>query len=104
MSTLPHPRGPRTLGSSEVEVGPIAYGCWRIAEGDAASGRDKIELALDLGMTLIDTADIYGFDGTSGFGRAEELLGDVLADAPALRERMVLTTKGGIDPGDRNQA
>lgn len=56
-------------------------------------------------MTLIDTADIYGYCGEvpadragSGFGDAEELLGRVLADAPALRDEMVLATKGGIYP------
>ena len=56
-------------------------------------------------MTLIDTADIYGFDGSasaldsaSGFGAAEELLGRVLAETPGLRDRMVLATKGGIVP------
>jgi predicted oxidoreductase len=50
-------------------------------------------------MNLIDTADVYGLDwGGTGFGRAEEILGDVLAAAPHLRDRMVLATKGGIVP------
>lgn len=86
-------------------VGPIAYGCWRFSGTGVAEARDKIETALDCGMTLIDTADIYGFgsNGTDrrlpdGFGDAEALLGEVLAEAPALRERMVLATKGGIRP------
>ena len=99
MTPLPSPRGPRRLGATAVEVGPIAYGCWRLAEGDADAARAKIAMALDLGMTLVDTADIYGFDGTAGFGRAEELLGEVLAAEPDMRDRMVLATKGGIDPG-----
>lgn len=59
-----------------------------------------METAVDHGLTLIDTADVYGLDfGGTGFGAAEELLGRVLAEAPALRERIVLATKGGIDPG-----
>ncbi len=84
-------------------IGPIAYGCWRFAGTDVAAGREKIETALECGMTLIDTADIYGFDGSApapgaGFGAAEELLGRVLAETPGLRDRMVLATKAGITP------
>ena len=48
-------------------------------------------------MTLIDTADIYGLGEPRGFGRAEEVLGDVLKASPELRDKMVLATKGGID-------
>jgi predicted oxidoreductase len=93
------PSGPRRLGGTDLEVGAIAYGCWRFAGGGVDEARRKIETALEVGMTLIDTADIYGVDGPDGFGAAEELLGRVLAGAPALRDRMVLATKGGIQPG-----
>ncbi len=84
-------------------LGRIAYGCWRFAGTDVAAAREKIETALDVGMTLIDTADIYGYDGSApapagGFGGAETLLGRVLADTPGLRDRIVLATKGGITP------
>ena len=73
---------------------------WRLAENgrsvsDAAS---LVHAALDAGITLLDTADIYGFDGQNGFGDAEALLGEVLAAEPALRPRMVLASKGGIMP------
>ena len=58
-----------------------------------------LEAALDAGMNLVDTADVYGLDwGGTAFGQVEELLGHVLADAPGLRDRMVLATKGGIRP------
>lgn len=88
------------LGTSDLVVGPISYGCWRFAaDRDVAAAGAKIATALDCGFTLIDTADIYGFDGDGGFGDAEELLGRVLAASPGLRERMVLATKGGIRPG-----
>ena len=67
-----------------------------------AEARTKLETALECGMKLIDTADIYGYggggDSGSGFGDAEELLGRVLAEAPGLRDRMTLATKGGILP------
>lgn len=50
-------------------------------------------------MRLVDTADVYGLDwGGVGFGACEALLGQVLADAPDLRDEIVLATKGGIHP------
>ena len=88
---------PEPFADLEVEIGPIAYGCWRFAGTPLDAAIDKIETALDCGMTLIDTADIYGFP-EPGFGAAEELLGEVLREVPDLRSRMVLATKGGIFP------
>ena len=88
----------RPLGKSGITVSPIAWGMWRFAGAGAAQGRTLIEAAFDAGVTLFDTADIYGFDGAGGFGDAETLLGDIFAEAPALRDRMVLATKGGITP------
>ena len=60
------------------------------------TARAKVETALELGIDLFDHADIYGCDGGGSFGDAEALFGEVLAEAPELRERMVLATKGGI--------
>jgi predicted oxidoreductase len=80
-------------------VGAIAYGQWRYTTDDIGSAQQLIETALDAGMNLIDTADVYGLDwGGTGFGEVEALLGKVLAAAPGLRDRMVLATKGGIVP------
>lgn len=100
MSTLPLPPATRTLGTSGIAVSPIAWGMWRLAEGgrSAAEASQLVHAALDAGITFLDTADIYGFDGTGGFGDAEALLGEVLASEPGLRQRMVLATKGGIIP------
>jgi len=89
---------PRSIGDS-LTVGPIAYGQWRYTTDDLSKAQELVETALDAGMNLIDTADVYGFDwGGTGFGTVEELLGRVLAAAPQLRDRMVLATKGGIMP------
>lgn len=89
----------RVIGESGFEVGPLAYGLWRFTTPDVNLAQGLIETALGAGMNLIDTADVYGFDwGGSGFGAVEELLGKVLAQAPGLRETMVLATKGGIRP------
>jgi len=100
MSELPLPSAARQLGTSGIEVSSIAWGMWRLAEdgrtpGDAAA---LVHAALDAGITFLDTADIYGFDGSGGFGDAEALLGEVLAAEPGLRDKMVLATKGGIMP------
>ena len=89
--------GPRPLG--RFTVGPLAYGLWRFRGDDVAAGQGLIEAALDAGMNLIDTADIYGFEPSgTGFGDVELGLGQVFAVAPQLRDRMVLATKGGIRP------
>ena len=100
MSLLPAVPASRTLGSSGIAISPIAWGMWRLAEDgrSAAEAARLVHAALDAGITLLDTADIYGFNGASGFGDAEALLGEVLAAEPALRGRMVLATKGGILP------
>jgi predicted oxidoreductase len=100
MSALPLPPATRRLGGSSLHVSPIAWGMWRLAEDgrDAAQAARLVHAALDAGITLLDTADIYGFDGTRGFGDAEALLGQVLRAEPGLRQRFVLATKGGILP------
>lgn len=100
MSLLPPIPATRQLGSSGIEISPIAWGMWRLAEDgrSVAEASRLVHAALDAGITLLDTADIYGFDGSGGFGDAEALLGEVIAAEPGLRSRMVLTSKGGIMP------
>jgi predicted oxidoreductase len=100
MSELPLPPATRRLGASDLEVSAIAWGMWRLAENgrNAAEAARLVHAALDAGINFLDTADIYGFDGAGGFGDAEVLLGEVIAAEPALRDRMVLATKGGILP------
>lgn len=81
-------------------MGPLGVGCWRFVARPDDQLRAVLEAGLDLGMNLVDTADIYGLGwGGQAFGEAEENLGRILAGAPGLRERMVLATKGGIVPG-----
>ena len=88
----------RTIGTS-LCCGPLGFGCWRFTHADTAAAQRVLEAALDAGLTLVDTADVYGLDwGGSGFGTVEERLGDVLRAAPRLRDHMVLATKGGIVP------
>ncbi|WP_375419767.1 aldo/keto reductase family oxidoreductase [uncultured Sphingomonas sp.] len=98
MSEIALTPDPRPLGKSGIAVGPIAWGMWRFAGVGVRRGRELVEAAFAAGITLFDTADIYGFDGSGGFGDAEALLGAVFAEAPDLRDRMVFATKGGITP------
>lgn len=90
---------PRQLGPDGPEVGALGYGTWRLTNGDGSINQSLIETALEEGMNLIDTADVYGLDhGGTAFGQNEERLGEVLSAAPQLRDQMVLATKGGIMP------
>jgi len=97
MSQLAPPPEQLPLGRDGPPVSPIAWGMWRLA-GSREEAATLVAAALDAGFNLLDTADIYGFDGSSGFGDAETLLGEVLAADAGLRTRMVLATKGGIRP------
>jgi len=87
------------LGRTDISIGKIAFGCWRFAKHDIGTADRIIRTALDAGMNLIDTADIYGLGNfpdldTQGFGEAEIRLGQVLAAAPSLRKQIILATKG----------
>lgn len=93
---LPAP-GHVTIAAGSAPVAPIAWGMWRFAGQSEAAAQALVEAALDAGIALFDTADIYGF-GEQGFGEAEALLGRVFANSPGLRSQMVLATKGGITP------
>ncbi|HEU0010717.1 MAG TPA: aldo/keto reductase, partial [Verrucomicrobiae bacterium] len=87
------------IGNSPLLASRLAYGCWRIAERDAApgSGRRAVLAAVDAGYTLFDHADIYCDGG------AEKVFGQVLKEVAGLRERVLLATKCGIrKSGDPN--
>ena len=99
MTTIRLSSQPRPLGKSGLSLSPLAWGMWRLAGDDVAATRALIDAALGAGITVFDTADIYGFDSPGGFGSAEVLFGRALAEAPALRRSMVIATKGGIRPG-----
>ncbi len=80
-------------------MSPIAWGMWRFRGDDLDGATALVEAALASGINFFDTADIYGPDNGEPFGAAEALLGRVFARAPALRDAMVLATKGGIQMG-----
>ena len=86
------------LGTSGLGVAALGWGMWRFAGAERAEARARVDAALEAGCTLFDTADVYGLGGSSGFGGAEALLGEVLREDSTLRSRMVIATKAGITP------
>lgn len=78
----------RTLGTSDLRVSLIGLGCNQFGGRlDLEGTRRVIDRALDLGITHLDTADVYG-----GNGKSEELIGICLAGR---RDKVVLATKFG---------
>ncbi|WP_259418108.1 aldo/keto reductase [Bacillus toyonensis] len=72
---------------SEIGLGTNAVGGHNLFTNlNEEDGKQMVSAALDLGITLIDTADIYGK------GRSEELIGEVLSDYN--REDFIIATKG----------
>ena len=99
MTDLLPPSPRRTLGNCDIDVSSLAWGHWRLSPSDDAANARLAHAALDAGIDFFDTADIYGFDGKSGFGAAEEAFGRLLGAEPGLRQRIVIASKGGIVPG-----
>jgi aryl-alcohol dehydrogenase-like predicted oxidoreductase len=90
----------RRLGKRGPEVSAIGLGCMGLSFGygppvDRESGLALIRTAFDLGVTLFDTAEVYGpFTN-------EELVGKALA---SVRDRVVIATKFGFRITDGKQA
>jgi aryl-alcohol dehydrogenase-like predicted oxidoreductase len=83
----------RRLGRDGPEVSAVGLGCNNFGTRlDLDATRAVVEAAIDAGVTLFDTADIYGNRGGS-----ESFLGEVLEGR---REQVVLATKFGGDMGD----
>lgn len=99
MSELRLSADPVPLGATGISVSSLAWGMWRFKGSDVAHATSLVKAALDAGITLFDTADIYGPDNGEPFGASEALLGRVFAADPGLRGQMVLATKGGIRMG-----
>ena len=84
----------RKLGSQGLEVSALGLGCMGMSDfygdRDEAESVATIDLALDRGITFLDTADMYGV------GANEKLVGRVVRER---REWVVVATKFGIDRG-----
>jgi NDP-hexose 2,3-enoyl reductase len=99
----------RHLGRTGLRVSPVALGTMNFGpvtpEAEAHAIMDR---ALDSGVTLFDTADVYGADANRTIadaaplkGRTEEIIGGWFAADPSRRDRVVLISKayGRMGPG-----
>ena len=83
----------RTLGNSGLKVSAVGLGCNNFGmRCDAAQTRAVVHNALDEGITLFDTADMYGNRGGS-----ETMLGKALGNR---RREIIVATKFGMAMGD----
>jgi aryl-alcohol dehydrogenase-like predicted oxidoreductase len=85
--------GRRRLGQTELEVSPVALGCWPIAGMTSLDVNDRDSLATlavcrDVGINFLDTAYCYGAQGES-----ERLIARALGQH---RDDFVIATKGGV--------
>lgn len=83
------------ISGTDIESSRIGLGCWAIGGwlwggSEERESIDTIISALERGITLIDTAAIYGF------GRSEEIVGKAIAEY-GNRGKIVLATKAGLD-------
>ncbi len=82
----------RQLGTSELWVSPVAFGCWPIAGISSLEVTDEwsiktLHAAFDAGINFFDTAFSYGYDG-----EADRLLRTAFSDR---RDRVILASKVG---------
>ncbi|MEM7286239.1 MAG: aldo/keto reductase [Actinomycetota bacterium] len=95
----------RELGGTGIVIPPVIMGCGNfggVGSAPAFFGMGEsvdeamalLDRALDLGMTVLDTADAYGG------GRSEETIGAWLAARPGTRDRVLLSSKVGQPVGD----
>lgn len=83
----------RKIGTTDIDASVIAFGAWAIGGGpwwgetDDNESIRAIQVAIDEGVTLIDTAPVYGW------GRSEEVVGRAIQGR---RDKVVLATKCGL--------
>src|ERR1700679_1358312 len=87
--------GANMLKASRIALGTWAIGGWMWGGTDENGSIRTIHEAIDRGITLIDTAPVYGF------GRSEEIVGKALSEG-GRRARVLIATKVGLDWKDDN--
>jgi len=83
----------RKLGKTELEITPVTFGAWAIGGwmwggADKKDAIDALHTSLDIGISTIDTAPVYGF------GRSEEIVGEAIKGKP--RDKIEILTKYGL--------
>jgi aryl-alcohol dehydrogenase-like predicted oxidoreductase len=87
----------RPLGSSHLTVSAVGLGCMYLSIRERPSEDDAVRAlhaAIDAGVTLLDTADVYCLDHRD-IGHNEKLVGRALKGRP--RASVVVATKGGLE-------
>lgn len=82
------------LGNSPLTASQLALGMMRSSLNEAKDMQALLEKALELEINFVDHADIYAWKNV-----AEELYGQVMAEAPHLRDKFLVQTKCGICSG-----
>lgn len=82
------------LSPNGPEFSRLVYGTWRFLDDTATASPEnllsRLHACLELGITTLDTAEIYGLY------RVEEFVGETLRREPGLREKFEIVTKAGI--------
>lgn len=82
----------RILGKNGLTVSEIGMGCMTVGKDYSNESRTQaikiIRRAYDLGITMFDTAELYG-----GYGKNESLVGEALAP---IRDKVIIATKCGV--------
>ena len=92
----------RTIGASGLKVSTLGIGCNNFGGRlDEAATAAVVHAALDHGVTLFDTADIYPMEPAENVGFSEEFLGRALG---ARRSGAVIATKFGYFAGGSRRA
>src|SRR5882757_9940315 len=81
--------GTSGLTTSRIGLGTWAIGGWMWGGTSEAQSIATIRSAIERGVTLIDTAPVYGF------GHSEEIVGKALAEG-RLRDKVQIATKVGL--------
>lgn len=83
-----------SLSPQGPDFSRLVYGTWRfLDDAETSNSADllkRLHACLDLGITTLDTAEIYGLY------RVEEFIGETLRKEPGLREKFEIVTKAGI--------
>lgn len=90
----------RNIGKTDIQITPIAMGCWPISGVTSVDVTEEASLAtltesFECGINFYDTAYCYGYEGES-----ERLISKALGDK---RDEIVIATKGGIHWSEKKQ-
>ncbi len=88
----------RGIQTSRLVLGCMPFGGgWNkeaVTDENVKQGQAAIDAALSIGISMLDTADVYTL------GKSETVLGTIIKGRPSLREQIIIQSKCGIRPGN----